>query len=733
MKIKRHTSEPRQRPLRDRGSALLVSLMVLAGLSLLALAFVAVSETEGKISSSQRNALQTQAIAEAGARAVVEWFQNPAWAESIGIMPTNNNNNVYPVGLKRRRDGTAGFYKPTIGIDRLFDLPFRPAEGNRFFGDDATADVQIDYTNSAATMTALNTYLFGADSRTAGRIEEIKVFAPPIVGGTLSPTGFWGGGQRFGTATIKVTARMWNRAAGDGVCPPDCPLSTQAVRIVVGEFPLPIPAGPIQTASNAAFGGAFNVYWGDEVALGDLNPAVNSTRIPWQNAFNRPSFEYGYDNEVFNRDTDLPPDGTIDQPNFLWELAGKAFQDPWVGARARGTVSICGACAAYVSTANEGDRIHAAFQNQTVTNFPVSRAVTFPTIDYNVWKRIALQSRGTKGVFYFTYDSGSGNYRRNGQGPAQPISFWVNVRAGANLGAGFYFFDTMTGANPQLTGGATNNAILGPAVDWQAAAFNGDFLMAGFIYMNVQQYRSTGAGNSATPLPYNMPGEIYRDIGYPQWDAAAGTWVRDAAGAVIRVGAGNGQWDCDDWDGDGCDIVVAGPQTVTSSDNGVTNTRNNVYLPVPWAQGPPACTPTTCSEPHEPYLNFIYPTTNTGVVTVNWEPAGAQTRRPRDLLGDNTLPNCGATPNLCTSNKYDRDGALVNIPATLAGVLYNEGSYNSTGNVDYFGSVLMRGPATATGNANVWFDEKLIKGNWAPPGMPRVIVYSSQTDELEEQ
>lgn len=727
MKINGHSSNTGQRGLRNRGSALLVSLMVLAGLSLLALAFVGVSETEGKISASQRNALQTQAIAEAGARAVVEWFQAPAWAESIGIMPANANNNVYPAGLKRRRDGTAGFYKANVASERLFDLPFRPAEGNRFFGDDTTADVQIDYTNSAATMTALNTYLFGADSRTAGRIEEIKVYAPPIVGGTLSPTGFWGGGQRFGTATIKVTARMWDRAAGGKQ------LSSQVVRIVVGEFPLPIPAGPIQTASNAAFGGAFNVYWGDEVALGDLNPSVASTRIPWQNAFERPSFEFGYATEVWPRND--PPDliPANDIPNFLWELAGKSFVDPWVGARARGNVSICGACATYNATSVEGDRIHAAFQNQTVTNYPVSRAVTFPTIDYNIWKRIAIQSRGTKGVYYFSYDEATDLYQRNGQGTPRPISFWVNTRAGANLGAGFYFFDTRTGTNPQLVGGATNNAILGDPIAWSGNAdFSSSFLMAGFIYMNVRQYSSQGAGQTAPSLPYNMPGEIYRDIGYPSWNAGTGTWNLDAAGDVIRIGAGNGQWDCDDWDGDGCDIVVGGPQPVTSNEGGATSAPRTVRLPVPWSVAG-ACTAATCSEPHEPYLNFIYPTTNTGGVTVNWEAAGSQTRRPRDLLGDNTLPNCGTTPRACTSNGYDRDGALVNIPATLSGVLYNEGTYNSTGNVDYFGSVLVRGAATATGNANVWFDEKLIKGNWAPPGMPRVIVYSSQTDELEEQ
>src|SRR6266702_4944079 len=71
----------------DRGSALLVSLMVIVGLSLLGLGFVAISETESAIAKNQQNALQTQAIAEAGAKVVVEWFQDPGWAETNAAMP----------------------------------------------------------------------------------------------------------------------------------------------------------------------------------------------------------------------------------------------------------------------------------------------------------------------------------------------------------------------------------------------------------------------------------------------------------------------------------------------------------------------------------------------------------------------------------------------------------------------------------------------------------------------
>src|SRR5436190_20140642 len=75
---------------RDRGSALLVSLMVIVGLSLLGLGFVAISETESAIAKNEQNALQTQAVAEAGAKMVVEWFQDPGWSETNAAMPRNS-------------------------------------------------------------------------------------------------------------------------------------------------------------------------------------------------------------------------------------------------------------------------------------------------------------------------------------------------------------------------------------------------------------------------------------------------------------------------------------------------------------------------------------------------------------------------------------------------------------------------------------------------------------------
>src|SRR5437667_6520244 len=73
-----------------RGSALLVSLMVIVGLSLLGLGFVAISETETAIAKNQQSILQTQAVAEAGAKMVVEWFQDPTWGIANAAMPVND-------------------------------------------------------------------------------------------------------------------------------------------------------------------------------------------------------------------------------------------------------------------------------------------------------------------------------------------------------------------------------------------------------------------------------------------------------------------------------------------------------------------------------------------------------------------------------------------------------------------------------------------------------------------
>src|SRR5436305_12920561 len=83
------TKKDRRNRKNNRGSALLVSLMVMVGLSLLGLGFVAISETESTIAKNQSQALQTLTIAEAGAKMAVEWFQDPLWGMTNAGLPAN--------------------------------------------------------------------------------------------------------------------------------------------------------------------------------------------------------------------------------------------------------------------------------------------------------------------------------------------------------------------------------------------------------------------------------------------------------------------------------------------------------------------------------------------------------------------------------------------------------------------------------------------------------------------
>src|SRR5215212_10869137 len=89
MKSVHRSHRKRHRGPRQRGSALLVSLMIMVGLSLLGLSFVAISETENAISANERNKTQTTTVSEAGAKTVVQWFQDPDTMFKQGLLPPN--------------------------------------------------------------------------------------------------------------------------------------------------------------------------------------------------------------------------------------------------------------------------------------------------------------------------------------------------------------------------------------------------------------------------------------------------------------------------------------------------------------------------------------------------------------------------------------------------------------------------------------------------------------------
>lgn len=787
----------------QRGSALLVSLMVMVGLSLLGLAFVAVSETESAIANNERNGAQTLAVAEAGGKAVVEWFQDPQWALAQGLMPANDPQCAASPCIKIQRmlslSGTPttpeyqGFYKAGA-TDVLFDRSYRDRNG-KFYGTEDNPDVLINDTTAPSFMTKFNIYLFnttvpatitdpnctGCDNVDGGRVTEIRVFAPPMDGGFTNnaagwtaatggippANGFTNGGARFGIATIRVTATKYNRADCGPLVSGCRALATRTVKMVIAEWPVPGPAGPVQSAANLTNAGNVQVHWGRSTSEGNLSLTKTYVAVPWHDAYNIANIERGYDNVLYPV---LPADPDYKKRYaWLYELIGRSIEDPWWGSRARGTIAqlpiatqphpqTWDGTTVTVDPTTGGPAQSNMFQLQTKSDGVNYREVLFPRIDYNFWKQVAVAASDQTNVKYLKYSSGEDF--TDSSGCTQEFREWVDTlntstcHGGAKAPPGFYFFDTTDGANPQLV---PNPANLTP----QISEHGGQLQMKGFIYLNTQTYVSTGLG--APDGYYNMPGEPFRDIGYREVytsgaekgegkrvDPATPCVWNTGANCAPNVNAGDGVWEFQDlhWsNGNGTGVsdnifnvyVVPNAAAITRNAAPTTIAANTEYFVVPYTPGcnpgDNSCGACNCSEPHEPYLNFIYPDLGTpeGAVVPRWQNPAAQTRRPKvtSMISGGASTCANNSPNSdCTSNAYDRDGAMVQLDPNMDGVLYIEGTCESTGNADYFGSILIRQQFDNKGTPNVWFDEKLIKGDWPPKSFnfPRVYVSTVETE-----
>src|SRR5262245_60079901 len=72
---------------RQRGSAMVIAVLIVVILTLLGLAFMLAGDTESKIARNQRDAAQAGFIAEGGVRAVKKWFDYPSGPASH-LVPT---------------------------------------------------------------------------------------------------------------------------------------------------------------------------------------------------------------------------------------------------------------------------------------------------------------------------------------------------------------------------------------------------------------------------------------------------------------------------------------------------------------------------------------------------------------------------------------------------------------------------------------------------------------------
>ncbi len=500
---------------RERGSALLISLMIMVILTLLGIAYILLAETETQIAVNERNASQALYTAESGARVVIEWINIPVGGFSA---PTSaevdrtlrlldlDDDGVWETAA----DGTAGKerYKQTDNL--IFQKPYRGTLVDSFLGNEAGPDIRI--TSGAAFLDTLNDRLLGTGAGTLadpnpaaeyGRIVQIDVYAPPIlvVGGTRT---------RHGVATIKVTAQKVRNIGGT-----DRVLAERTIKVVLNEINYPAAGGPLQSCTTTDWSGDFFIHWGTATVEGAGSFNITGGGGAFDGKF--PSgmpYDTGSPTQYF---------ATLADFNTWYAAAnGAPVDDPWYKVLVGdGITNISAACAPGTGsqpcpnavTPWNGSTDHVnLFQNQGVL-------AGCPEFDYSLFKTVA--QRGGSGIYYYgSYDTGTSTWKEGGLGT--PLTF----KAATNNKEGFFFFDTADG-NPPEHDGVTNECTnCTNALSYTAADQWGTGPDA-FIYLNAVSFSTGGGGNLGYTRTLNAPGEPYFD--------ANGDNVYDAGEAHVEL------------------------------------------------------------------------------------------------------------------------------------------------------------------------------------------------------
>jgi len=484
----------------ERGSAMVISVLVTAIMSLLGISYLLMADTENKIAENEKLSAQALYFGEGSVREVKRWFDRPPY----GTMGTRNLvKPLTSVMVRTQRqidtdgegptaavaaDGTSTkpYYK--VGIDRdadgnedIFDKPYRTALADMLVGTEAGPDIRIDRAANSATAT----FLDGLGDKiapnfpagTAGvraRVKTIDIYAPPY----LDIAGTW---TRYGMATVKATVEIVRTSGSQTQI-----IATRVVKAVLNETPFPGPFGPLHSCEEMAFNGEFKPHWGTSSAVGDLDIGV------------------GADNKIpLSLPRDIPPSAKIDSlhgwnDTTMWDamykgaggtMVGKAIDDPWYRFILDGTSN------QWTPTTSQQPYPPGTTDQDKSNKIQKFGGVGCPEFDYDTWKQIA-QSGGSD-VHYYAWDNGTA-FRENGVGAATDFKTLTDGKQG------LFFFDTKDGKaphDPDANGVAVN---LTPEMKISAS-----YGVQGFVYANTAIWTSQGKPGRAITM--HWPGEPFRD------------------------------------------------------------------------------------------------------------------------------------------------------------------------------------------------------------------------------
>jgi hypothetical protein len=499
----------------EKGSALIISVLVTAIMSLLGISYLLMADTENKIAENEKLSSQCLYFGEGTIREVKRWFDRPPYG-TLGTKNLVKPTTAVMVRTLREidvdgdgptpsvtADGSLAnpYYK--VGIDRdgdtnddIFDKPFRPALADMLVGIEGTGcttcpgpDIRIDRGTNLATAA----FLDGLGDQVApnfpaqaagirARVKTIDIYAPPY----LNIVGTW---TRYGMATVKVTVEIVKTQGATSSI-----VATRIVKAVLNETPYPGPFGPLQSCDDMQFNGDFAPHWGTSTAVGS------------------PHIGAGANNKIpLSLPRDLPPSSKIDllhgwNDSVMWNgmykaggsLVGKTIDDPWYRIILDGTMLKAGPNTPMWTPAVTPQQPYAPITtDQDESNkFQNFGGVGCPEFDYETWKAIARS--GGPDVHYYTWNNGAA-FQENGVGPATAFTTLTDNKQG------LFFFETKDKLAPHDFD-ATNLAVnLTPEMKITA-----NYGVQGFMYTNTVNWTSQGSpGRNVTG--FHWPAEPFRD------------------------------------------------------------------------------------------------------------------------------------------------------------------------------------------------------------------------------
>ncbi len=517
---------------RERGTALVVVLLVTVMLTLLGIPFMLMGETENRIAENERLAVQARYAAESGASLVKRWFDDPHGSDNvvnpplaaIDLTQRQIDADGDPATAPVAADGSASkpYYKQGVDLDGngqpdLFAKPYRGGPKHALVGTEEGPDLVIDEGASSAAAAFLgqaSEKLFGAypGGSQRARIIRIDVYAPP----TVPDGGAW---IRYGAATVKVRAGIFLESP-DGS---ERRLAENVVRTVLNEIPYASGVyGPLHSCGDLAWNGPLTVHWGIVAVAGNadlpddprMRPAGMPRDVPITpyvdllKGWNDVMFWNGYVEErVEDKNLD------IDDPWFRLVAKGSiaeapnANQQPWPLSWTSGGLGN-GQIPFHAGAPDDSGSYPCPGCVGHQSNYFQNLNVGCPSYPYESWKILAR--RGGANVHYYSWAGSSDMFKRDGAGPASSFRDITHEQTG------IFFFDTTDGSPP-------SPGNLTPPI-----AVGGDWDFRGLLYLNAQRFR-VEPGAQGVDVAYRLPHEPFQDVN------ANGVFDQSAGEDMLRL------------------------------------------------------------------------------------------------------------------------------------------------------------------------------------------------------